>query len=259
MPGTATLDTAVPNAARAYDHLLGGRAAFAADRELVARIEALHADPSLPRTLARKNRVYQELAVTEAVEAGCRQILVAGAGFPQARDLHHVAAEENPAIRCAYLDIDPVAVTYGRALTAETCGVTFAHGDLTRPGDVAANPDIASVLDFSEPACLILGLVLHFMAAADARRVIAGWGRLLPAGSRIVVTVAHWLDLRLFGQVREVYEPAEVFNHAPLQAQQWFRGMDLLEPGICIARGLAPEALAPPAPACVLGGTGIVP
>ena len=90
---SATLDVSTPNAARSYDYLLGGKEAYEADRRLVAAIEALYADPGLPRQMARKNRVYQERAVSQAAHDGCRQVLVAGSGFPQPRDLHHVALD----------------------------------------------------------------------------------------------------------------------------------------------------------------------
>ena len=115
---SAALDVSTPNAARAYDFLLGGKEAYEADRQLVAAIEALHPDSSLPRQMALKNRVFQERAVSQAVHDGCRQVLVAGSGFPRPRDLHHVALEAR-ATSCAYLDIDPVVVSHGRVLTAE--------------------------------------------------------------------------------------------------------------------------------------------
>lgn len=256
MRGSATLDATVPNAARFYDYLLGGREAFDADRKLAAAVEALYPDPGLPRQLARRNRLYQERAVSQAAHDGCRQFLVAGSGFPQPRDLHHVAAEACPAVSCAYLDEDPVVVSHGRVLTAETRNVTYAHGDLAQPGKVLADPDVLSVIDPGRPVCLVLGLVLHFRPAASARTVVEGYLDWLAPGSRVVVTVPHWTDLRLLERLQAVYAPGEVFNHAPLQVQSLFRDMSLLGNGVEIARGMGPEVLAPPAPAFVLAGVG---
>jgi len=256
MPGTATLDVTVPNAARAYDYLLGGKEAYEADRQLVAAIEALYPDSSLPRQMALKNRVYQERAVSQAVHDGCRQVLVAGSGFPQPRDLHHVALEAAQGASCAYLDLDPVVASHGRVLTAETPGVTYAHGDLGKPGEVLADPDVRSVIDFRRPVCLVFGLVFHFRPAVSARRVVEGYLDALRPGSRVVITVPCWADAGLFGKVLAAYGPGEVHNHTPVQVQGWFRDLSLLGEGVEIARGLGPEVLAPSAPACVLAGVG---
>jgi hypothetical protein len=257
--GGTLLDTSTPNPARAYDHLLGGREAFEADREMVARLTALY-PPGVPgpAELAAANRTYLELAVQRAMEAGAEQVLDLGAGFPAKRPLHEAAREVRPDAPVAYLDIDPRVAGHGVAATAGIPGVTYACGDLTRPGEVMANPDVRAVIDPGQPIAVVLGLVLHFSDAVDAQQTVAGWVSWLPPESRIIVTVAHWNDPELWSGVRDVYAPGRLFNHAPQQVAEIFQGLTLLSKDIEVARGWGPECLESSAPACVLGGVGKV-
>ena len=52
---TAAFDPATPNMARVYDHLLGGKDAFPADRAEAGRLLAIY--PPL-RDMARENRAF---------------------------------------------------------------------------------------------------------------------------------------------------------------------------------------------------------
>jgi len=73
------IDASVPNVARVYDCLLGGKDNFAADRIQAARLIEL--DPSLP-LLVRQNREFVSRVVTWAAGRGIRQFLDLGAGLP---------------------------------------------------------------------------------------------------------------------------------------------------------------------------------
>src|ERR1700733_12334859 len=76
-------DPNVPNVARVYDHLLGGKDNFAADRKAAARL--LEAVPGAA-VAARENRAFLGRAVRFlAEEAEVRQFLDMGPGLPSAR------------------------------------------------------------------------------------------------------------------------------------------------------------------------------
>jgi len=246
------LDVSIANMARVYDYWRGGKESFAADRAQAAAIEALYPPGNGPRQLTARNRAFLERAVTASLHDRTGQVLDLGAGFPAPGPLHETARNARASARFCYVDRDPVVVSHGRALTDGTPGVTYAHADLGQPGAVMADLDVRSVIDPSQPIAVVLGLVLHFTSACDARRIVAGWADWLAPGSRFAVTVAHWSDLALWERIKAVYGPAPLFNHSPQQVQAWFRDLDLLGGGVEVARGWGPEAIESPGPGHVL-------
>jgi O-methyltransferase involved in polyketide biosynthesis len=247
------LDVTTPNEARAYDYLLGGRESFAADREMADRIAALYPPGAPgPRELAARNRVFLGRAVSSACHDRIGQVLDLGAGFPARDPLHEAARAARAGVRCAYVDLDPRVAAHGMAATQGLDGVTYAHADLTRPGDVMADPDVRPVIDPARPVLAVFGLVLHFLDASEARRVIEGWADWLPAGSRFAVTVAHWADEKLHERISAVYGPGRIRNHTPAQVHAMLRGLELLGGGVEVARGWAPEAIESPGPGHIL-------
>lgn len=256
----AGIDVTTASMARTYDYWRGGKEHFAADRAQAAAVEALYPPGCGPRELTARNRAWLERAVSSAVHDGITQVLSLGSGFVTghggARELHEVALAARDTARVAYVDEDPVVVRHSTALTGPVPGVAFACGDLRRPGEVLADPDVRSVIDPGRPAAVVLGLVLHFTPAAEARRVIEGWARWLRPGSRFLATVAHWDDPGVFERTRAVYGPASLHNHTEDQVAGMMRGLDLLGGGIERARGWGPEPLDAGGPACILAGAG---
>ena len=250
----AALDTETPNPARVYDHWLGGKEAFAADRELAARVEALY-PPGVPgpRELAARNRLFLERAVSSACHDRIGQVLDLGAGFPASRPLHEVAQAARDGARVAYVDIDPRVAAHGQAASERIPGVAWGCADLTRPHEVMACPGVRQVIDLSRPVLVVLGLVMTFMPAGEAERVIAGWADWVPSGSRFVLTVAHWPDEDVWERVRAAYGPALLHNHGDDQVKGMLRGMDLLGCGVVTVRGWCPEEIEPPGPGRILG------
>lgn len=256
---TALLDTATPDGARAYDYLLGGKVSYACDREMVARIAALYPPGTPgPRELAARNRAFLERAVSGALgdPDGPGQVLDLGTGFPAPVPLHEVAAAARTGARTACVDLDARVVAHGLAATEGLAGVTYACADLTRPGDVLANRDVLSVIDPGLPVAAIFGLVLHFLPAADARRVIGGWVRRLPSGSRFVVTVASWPSAAMWERVREAYGPGPLFNHSRQEVQAMLTDAGLTGGGVEVARGWGPEVVESQGPGRILAGVG---
>jgi len=75
----AGLDTSIPNVARVYDYLLGGKDNFAADRDLGKQL--LDAFPQ-SAWIARQNRQFMGRAVRYCAEQGVPQFLDVGSGLP---------------------------------------------------------------------------------------------------------------------------------------------------------------------------------
>ena len=122
------LDTRTPSVARAYDHLLGGEASFAADRAFAGRLVALY--PQLQDTLVSSRRQVAD-AVARIARQGVDQYLDVGAGLPTRPSTHTTARALLPAARVAYIDRDPVVVTHATDLVPT--GVRYQVGDLTEP------------------------------------------------------------------------------------------------------------------------------
>ena len=248
------LDVTTANMARVYDYWRGGRESFAVDRAQADALDALYPPGAPgPRELVARNRAFLERAVTACVhEIPGPQVLDLGAGFPGPRPLHEVAKNAKAAARFCYVDRDAVVVSHGRAAVQGVGGVAYAEGDLGNPATVMASPDVRAVIDPARPVAAVFGLVLNFLPASDARRVIQGWADWLAPGSRFVVTVTHWTDEAVWERVRAAYGPAPVHNHTGVQLAGMLRGFDLLGEGIVVARGWGPEELEPAGPARIL-------
>jgi hypothetical protein len=88
-----------------YDHLLGGKDNFAADREAAAKLVALVPDA---QKIARDNRQFLVRSVRFLAQAGIRQFIDLGTGIPTSPNVHEVARQIAPGARVVYVDHDPV-------------------------------------------------------------------------------------------------------------------------------------------------------
>jgi hypothetical protein len=90
-------DTSVPNVARIYDYLIGGKDNFDADRKTADAL--LEAMPDA-RVVARDNREFLGRAIRFlAAEAGIRQFLDIGTGLPTQGNVHQLAQSVAPESR----------------------------------------------------------------------------------------------------------------------------------------------------------------
>ena len=154
-------DQRVPNAARIYDWLIGGKDSYAADRAAGARL--VTAVPGA-RQAARDNRAFLARVTRYlAAEAGITQFIDIGSGLPAAGAVHQVAREANPDARVAYVDHDPVVVAHARALLADSPLVTAVQADLRYPRNLLTTREIRDVIDLAQPAAVLLVAVLHFV------------------------------------------------------------------------------------------------
>lgn len=107
-PASDLVRSSVPNAARIYDWLLGGKDNYQADRDAAQKLQEIL--PEVVRA-ARENRSFLERVVRYLVErAGIRQIVDIGVGLPAQDNVHQVAQRIVPDARVVYVDNDPVVV-----------------------------------------------------------------------------------------------------------------------------------------------------
>ena len=108
----AQIDTTVPNVARVWNYLVGGRDNFDADRRAARQLVAV---APVMGDVAHASRAFLRRVVTYlAGEAGIRQFLDIGTGIPTAGNTHEVAQEVAPQCRVVYVDNDPVVLTHAR-------------------------------------------------------------------------------------------------------------------------------------------------
>jgi len=256
-------DPSVPSPARIYDFLLGGKDNYAADRDAGTRL--LEALPGSAQA-ARDNRDFLQRAVRYLTRAGVRQFIDIGSGLPTAGNTHEVAEETAPDAKVAYADYDAIVLAHARALLAPSPGVTVIEGDLRKPADILAHPDLARLIDFRKPVAVLLVAVLHFLTddehPQDAVREIT---EALPPGSYLAIShvTADHVPVTAATTAQGVYATATAPVAARTRAQvaRFFDGLALIEPGVCDVAAWHPEITparprghAPPAAGYIYGG-----
>jgi hypothetical protein len=240
-------DTTVPNAARIYDYLLGGKDNYQADRDAAARLLAVL--PGSARA-CRDNRDFLQRAVRYLAGTGVRQFIDIGSGLPTAGNVHQVAQEADPGARVAYVDYDPVVLAHARALLATSPAVAVIDGDLRKPGEILAHPDLNKLIDFSQPVAVLLMAVLHFLTDDEhPHEVIQEITADLAPRSYLALThvTADHVPAGAAATAQRVYASASapVIPRTRAEVTRLLDGLELVEPGVCDVSAWRPES--PPA------------
>jgi hypothetical protein len=244
---TPVIDTSVPQSARVYDYLLGGKDNFAADREAGDRV--IDAVPIVV-TWCRLNRAFLARAVRFLV-ADCeiRQFLDIGPGLPSANNTHEVAQAIAPEARVMYVDNDPMVLAHARALLTGTTegAVAYLDADVRDPDRIVRAASQA--LDLRQPVALMLLAVLQLIPDADKPYQVVG--RLvdaLPGGSYLALS--HPPSDTLPGGVAEAAQQrfnallcpgVSVTARSHDEVARFFSGLDIVPPGLVQAHQWRPE------------------
>jgi SAM-dependent methyltransferase len=237
--GLMPFDTSVPNVARIYDYWLGGKDNFAADREAAER--SAKAVPQLP-WLSRENRKFLGRAVRLCGGEGITQFLDIGSGLPTMENVHEVAGRVTTNPRVVYADNDPVVVSHAQALLAGP-RVAAIRADLTRPEEILRAAEVSRLIDFGQPAALLIVATLHFVPdEADPAGAVARLRDALAPGSYLVishieVSAAHGAGNEPRSQTAaELGEAQKGTPMAPVRSREqiaaFFGDLTLLEPGL---------------------------
>jgi len=241
----ARVDPSVPNVARVWNYLIGGRDNFEADRQAAKQLVA--AAPVMEQ-VAPASRAFLSRTVTYlAADAGIRQFLDIGTGMPTAGNTHEVAQEVDPACRVVYVDNDPVVLAHARALLKSTPqgACDYIEADLRNPEAILA--EAARTLDFGKPVALMLLAVLQFIA--DTENPYALVSRLLaalPSGSYLVVS--HPTDdfnpnrqgesIQRYNE--RVADQATLRGHD--ETERFFAGLNIVAPGVVAVAEWRPDS-----------------
>jgi hypothetical protein len=241
----AKLDTDVPQTARIWNYLLGGKDNFAADRAVGDQITG-----SMPHLgeYARLSRKYLARAVSWlAVDGGVRQFLDVGTGLPTADNTHEVAQTVAPESRIVYVDNDPLVLTHARALlTSSPEGATaYIDADLRDPARIL--DEAARTLDFGKPVALMLmGILGHVESDDEARAIVDRLMAAFPSGS--------YLAMYDGGDTEPaVVEAARIWNlsanpkyhlRSPARIAGLLGDLELVDPGVVSVTRWKPDAVA---------------
>ena len=241
-PETPKLDTTVPQTARIWNHLLGGKDNFAADREVGDQI--IESLPQLAEN-ARLSRAYLARAVRWlATDAGIRQFLDIGTGLPTADNTHEVAQAAAPDARIVYVDNDPLVLAHARALlTSSPEGATdYIDADLRDPATILA--EAGKTLDFNQPVALILmGILGHVETDEEAKSIIDSFLQHLPSGSYVAMYDGSDTSPAVTEAVRIWNLSANPKYHlrSPERIAALFAGLELVDPGVVSVTRWKPE------------------
>jgi S-adenosyl methyltransferase len=228
------VDPTVPNAARMYDYMLGGRHNLAVDRESVNQIEQVFPKA---RQGAYANRAFLGRVVEWLAGAGIGQFLDIGSGIPTAGNVHEIAERAAPGVRVMYVDIDPVAVAHTRAILSGHPRFGVVRADLHRPADIIDHPDVRGLLDFTEPVAVMLVTVLHFISDADdPYGIVAQLRDAVVAGSYIALS--HGTKVAELSEALEagkrIYQRTSTptYPRSREEVARLLNGLEIVEPGI---------------------------
>ena len=263
--GLAGINASVPNVARIYDYILGGKDNFAADRRAAQELTAALPDIA---GVVRDNRSFIGRVVRFlAGEAGIRQFLDLGAGLPTQNCVHEMAQAIAPDARVVYVDNDPVVCSHGQALLERGDTVGVVLGDLRRPAEILRNPEVLAKLDFSQPVGVLCVCALHFVPDEEKpHQIIAEYRDHLAPGSYLAIT--HGITAEtpeadpdgVVESVTNVYQNASAQIHVrPVkEIERFFAGFEIIEPGIVWTANWRPDPGIPPAgrPDSLHGGVG---
>ncbi len=226
----AKIDATVPNVARVWNYLIGGRDNFEADRK-AARL-LISAAPVMAE-IGPASRAFLRRTVTFlAADAGLRQFLDVGTGIPTAGNTHEVAQAAAPGCRVVYVDNDPIVLTHARALLRSAAGgVSFLDADARDPKAVIEGA--AETLDLEQPVAVVMIDILNFLP--DPVDAMAGLLEPLPSGSYLAI-MQPAADERLAAAAERWnrVSPVQIYLRGPATVADWLArlGLDLLEPGL---------------------------
>jgi trans-aconitate methyltransferase len=228
-------DPSVPNIARIYDYLLGGKDNFAVDRATAEMVIA-----TVPGMVAsaKANRAFLGRVVRYlAGEAGIRQFLDIGSGMPSVGNTHEIAQEVAPATRVVYVDNDPVVIAHARALlpSCPEGASDYIDADLRDPGKILT--EAAQTLDLSRPVAIMLLMILHFVPDDEAYDAVSALMAAAAPGSFLAIghmprDIEAESVSELMRKASDVPNSSEMYPRTRDEVARFFAGLEFVEPGL---------------------------
>ncbi len=153
------LRTDIAHPARVYDYWLGGNYNFEVDR--AASADALRLAPEYLDYAVANRKFLVRATRFLAGEAGIRQFLDIGTGFPTSPNVHEIAADS----RVVYVDNDPMVYSHAQGLLAKASRAHAVLADLREVDMVLARA--SEWLDLEQPVVIMFVACLHHIRDDD--------------------------------------------------------------------------------------------
>jgi hypothetical protein len=226
------VDPAMPSPARLYDYYLGGTANFAVDRAVAEKLKA--AAPDLLDAVWA-NRGFHGRAAVWLAEQGIRQFIDIGSGLPTQNNTHDAVHKVAPEARVVYVDNDPMVAAHAYGLLADDGTTTVITADLRDPDALLAQPGLARLIDFAEPAGVLMTSVIHFVPdEMDPWGLVARYMAAVAPGSYLALSHATYDNMppRAVRASLDTYakttEP--VCLRPKAEVERFFDGLQLVAP-----------------------------
>ena len=246
--GAPRFDPSVPNVARLYDYLLGGKDSYASDRRAAAELLKIVPDAAIA---ARQNREFLRRAVRFlARDCGIRQFIDIGTGLPTQGNVHEVAQKYVPDARVLYVDNDPVVVAHAQALLVKNATTVAIGRDIRDPSDILGHPALQALIDLGKPVAILLVAILHFIRDSEnPHAIVELLKQALAPGSYLVVSHVTGDDISAEAAelARGVYENSSAPGVLRTRESvvRFFGGLELIPPGVVDVSSWRPNRRAP--------------
>jgi hypothetical protein len=235
-------DVSRPTPARLYDYYLGGQNNLQIDRDAARRLLAVV--PELPDYAWAARGFHRRAVIWLAGEKGIRQFIDIGFGLPTQNNTREAAQKVVPDPRVLYVENDSTVPAHATALLTGEGATRVITADLREPGTILDHPRTRELIDFSEPAGLLMTDLLHFVSdRSDPWGLVARLAGVSAPGSYLVLShltgdqkppagVQAFVDL---------YENAteQLHMRAKAEVERFFTGLELVPPHAEAGPGLA--------------------
>src|SRR5258707_12071913 len=111
------------------------------------------------------NRVFHERAAKWIAEQDVRQFIDRGSGLPTVGNTHEVVRKVHPDAHVVYADKDPIVQLHGSRLLAGDEAAAVLLADMREPDAVLGSEAVGRLIDFREPAAVLMTAGPHFGSA----------------------------------------------------------------------------------------------
>jgi hypothetical protein len=226
------VDATTPSPARLYDYFLGGTSNLAVDREAAERFRAVVPE-IVDATWA--NRGFHGRAAVFLARQGIRQFIDIGSGLPTQNNTHEAVRRVAPDARVVYVDNDPMVAAHSGPLLAGDGTTTLIMADIREPDSVLGDPELRRLIDFAEPAGVLMTAVLHFVADdADPWGLVARYMEAVAPGSYLALSHGTYdkMPPNSIEAGNQTYAQAaeRVYLRSKPEVERFFTGLELMSP-----------------------------
>lgn len=255
------IDTTIPNVARIYDYLLGGKDNFEADRTAAAKIMEL-----IPASAeaCRLNREFLVRVVTHLAKQGVRQFLDLGSGLPTRLNVHEIARHVGKDTRVIYVDYDRVAVLHAKAILNDGGQVAAIEGDIRNPASIIAEVAATRLIDFRQPVGVLMFAILHFIPDDEKpQEIVREFMNAVSPLSCLVLShvTGDAVKPETSEAAQQVYKEASapVIPRTRVQIAGFFDGLEMIGPGLVNINDWPVKSINSRKPTVFYGGAGSSP